>query len=689
MFQDMPNSSHMSEHRKGDLPPELLGADGQIVTTPDAHVSAGEPLRDFVEQIHEEGFAVLGKIPVEWHPVIANKLIEAACGREPVTHGFRMSAVAENLSSFEGLTADIAYKLIDIGFARNVMNSPGKFEGLEFNDAFAREMWDYCHSDYDRSTALVEGLSKGLWSGLSAEVAIKFMYVDPKFSDMVVKHIEAFAPEAHKEIALNLIQRGHADLLTQHVQDFQGLDLDVVKACLAKAQVARLVFDHPEIFQGTEEDRKNPEFRPLVFDRSFAEKAMKADALETLRHMILFPEMSQDDFAGLFVSFNPEAIAECMRNFNNLSSQAATDLAHRLADRKLGAGVLDDPERFPGLDHNKLCYEEGVLMDHLKPRHVAENLYKLKGLDSRVAVWLLSAGLYEEIKDKMDQFTEVEMSERDQGVWKFFTDGAVPLRVKQSQETVDLLAGPPEDYSKPLNEFARFKIDHLELLLRARVDYMVSPEVLATIYVEYKMTPEDPSFPEALMNEVGGTAHDPDIRSLYDEARKLFGDGLLLDYLNRPDLSVHDALYYLPTLKNLLARNNIDPQEFAKTTMRHVAMDHASYEEGTAHHLFGGLIDGAFFYAMDEMIADENEGREYPEGRPLDLVSYVSYKAQQYPSVKKLQDLVRSFEEKGSSPFESWKAFKKFGELTYLLGRANVLRELERGKITPKLREFV
>ena len=70
-------------------------------------------------------------------------------------------------------------------------------------------------------------------------------------------------------------------------------------------------------------------------------------------------------------------------------------------------------------------------------------------------------------------------------------------------------------------------------------------------------------------------------------------------------------------------------------------------------------------------------------------VKGVLKKAAEFPNVKKLQVLVEEYKGEETGPFSSWKRLKKFHELSELVKKSEILEELSKGEMSPRLRDFV
>jgi hypothetical protein len=177
---------------------------------------------------------------------------------------------------------------------------------------------------------------------------------------------------------------------------------------------------------------------------------------------------------------------------------------------------------------------------------------------------------------------------------------------------------------------------------------------------------------------------DASLAIAFDVGRGTFGDETIIRYGNRENLSRHDAYYFMQSFIGMLQFNEPGWKE-GESTAEHddrmkkwlqtsgkkilleVAKDDAAYADATAHHHLARVTD-ALAYA--------------------DLAKDIE-RMKRYSNVAKLQELGAAFENGTISPFESWKMLKKWYDLHQLLGKTEVLEQLNSGDTTPKMREFV
>ena len=148
-------------------------------------------------------------------------------------------------------------------------------------------------------------------------------------------------------------------------------------------------------------------------------------------------------------------------------------------------------------------------------------------------------------------------------------------------------------------------------------------------------------------------------------AMSMFGHETALKYANRPELSSHDAYYFLPSSIQTLQTNGVAPDS-VKGLLLEIVKDGSSYEEGTAHHRFAAIVQRLGSVSVADVLAH----------------------ARRYSQVESLAKLITDFGADPSSVFSSWKRLKKFDEIQTLLSRSEVLDRLGQEQ-DPAMRKYV
>lgn len=150
----------------------------------------------------------------------------------------------------------------------------------------------------------------------------------------------------------------------------------------------------------------------------------------------------------------------------------------------------------------------------------------------------------------------------------------------------------------------------------------------------------------------------------FENGAKEFGYKKMFQYIGREGLSRHDALHNFNKILELLAASGLRPEQFYGQILDQVRMDDGHYETGTAHHELNSLANNINLN-IQETVA----------------------KAQKYADIEKMQVLVQDL----GAPeqvFASWKNLKKYGELCNLLGRTEILDQLQELKKSGKMKLY-
>ncbi len=150
----------------------------------------------------------------------------------------------------------------------------------------------------------------------------------------------------------------------------------------------------------------------------------------------------------------------------------------------------------------------------------------------------------------------------------------------------------------------------------------------------------------------------------FEAGANIFGYKRMFAYIQRENLSYHDALHAFQSIINFYQTSGLTPDQFYGQILSHVMRDDAVYNAGTAHH------------QLNEIATTLNT--DYTENLEL---------AREFSDLEGVGDLATLF----SSPeqvFASWNNLKRYSKLTQLLGEREVLEALHDIK-NPKLRTYV
>ncbi len=150
----------------------------------------------------------------------------------------------------------------------------------------------------------------------------------------------------------------------------------------------------------------------------------------------------------------------------------------------------------------------------------------------------------------------------------------------------------------------------------------------------------------------------------FENGAQKFGYKKMFQYIGREGLSRHDALHNFNKILELLATSGLKPEQFYGQILDQARMDDGHYETGTAHHELNSLANNINLNIQETVV-----------------------RAQKYADIEKMQVLAQDL----GAPeqvFASWKNLKKYGELCNLLGRTEILDQLQELKKSGKMKLY-
>lgn len=147
----------------------------------------------------------------------------------------------------------------------------------------------------------------------------------------------------------------------------------------------------------------------------------------------------------------------------------------------------------------------------------------------------------------------------------------------------------------------------------------------------------------------------------------VFGYGKMFEYLSRPKLSRHEGLHNFLKIIEIYKASRLEPAAFYNNILGQVCRDNATYEDGTAHHHLNSTANN--------INLDFKATRE---------------RVKTYTGLQKFQELSADLDQ-DYKIFGSWKNLKKYQEICELLGKAEILDQLQElsGSDNKKLRNYV
>ena len=167
---------------------------------------------------------------------------------------------------------------------------------------------------------------------------------------------------------------------------------------------------------------------------------------------------------------------------------------------------------------------------------------------------------------------------------------------------------------------------------------------------------------ETFTEELEEWQDEQNISGPFENGAEQFGYKKMFAYIDRKDLTHHDALHNFDKILELLEVSDLDTKQFYAQILEQVNKDGSGYGYGgqkTAHHEMNIIADNI----RQDINSTIEEAREYSE-------------------IETLQKLLEEL----STPdqvFSSWKSLKKYSELCQLLGKTEILDQLKELKGQP------
>ena len=135
----------------------------------------------------------------------------------------------------------------------------------------------------------------------------------------------------------------------------------------------------------------------------------------------------------------------------------------------------------------------------------------------------------------------------------------------------------------------------------------------------------------------------------------LFGYKRMFDYVGRPDVSPHDALFNFKKIENICNISGLPEGQFFNNVLNQVKLDGSFYESGLSYNELNNILDSTDFSE--------------------EAVQRIKDKIERYKDIDRLQELKDSLKEP-KDIFSSWLNIKKFVEISYLSNQTEVLNKL-------------
>lgn len=285
--------------------------------------------------------------------------------------------------------------------------------------------------------------------------------------------------------------------------------------------------------------------------------------------------------------------------------------------------------------------------------------------DEKLRVALLYSGIPETDAPKEELQPVEHPDPYVQHASDFYDDNNVPLSIRRSKEVREHVLGSIFDDKRDRT------VD--TAAISARVTHWLSPKEYdlfarstpGVLTLDKKGKVDTKRLAERIRVLLYADLGQPEIGRELENGIDHFGADAMLRYMNRQDLTRHDALHFMIAILQMQENSKLSPDEFSENILFQVARDGALYDQGTAHHHFATVTD---------TFKDRRKSSAVLAG------------IAKYRNIQELQTLAADL---GSDPFGSWKNLKKLYEISTLLDRTEVLEELNAGKLPPKTRTYI
>ncbi|MDO8499367.1 MAG: hypothetical protein Q7S66_01760 [bacterium] len=514
---------------------------------------------------------------------------------------------------------------------------------------------------------------------------LAYKLINIGYGSEVMKNIDAFHDLDHQELCRQLIEGGHCWHYLRFLVKLQGIDYNHFILSAIKDEVCQGDFKYAVEWFMADWRKK---ISGLRLNRQVFEEMLKKFGGLVLSNRDAFPDFSDNDIADVIIkNGNIWILKDGINKLHDLDK----DVAWELFNKGYGETVLNYLDRFPNLDRQKyaLCFIDGLLKNNYKneninsfldysleyfdsnthheialklirsgmSRKVAENIAKFQGRDGQIGVLLM----FDLSAEQVNNFPELVPDDSSQCLKKLWDLGPVYL-IQEAAPTVKefVLSNPAPDADI---SFATARQTHY----LSPEEYLgisnTNPDALKAIK---NGKPDQEKIAGALAERIT-MAGDQNIAEQLDDGVARFGAAVMLKYMNRPGVSRHDALFFMPQLLSVQSQV-CPPNKFVEILLQ-VAKDNSAYEEGTAHHRLGSIVTEL---DNSEMNVDQ-----------------IFEEAKKYPEIVTLQKLVADLQGEGGGAVATWRGLKKFYELYQLLQRTEILDELKGGVLSPKLRNYV
>lgn len=443
-----------------------------------------------------------------------------------------------------------------------------------------------------------------------------------------------------KKDALDLIKEGNVQGLIENINEFKGLDEEIVLKMIDEGY-SEYVFDFLN------------KVKDFPFNKDTAIKLIEPDSWYLPR----FDEDRTRDASSAYVFNNPDkfgiifneetalelikggrsfAVDKYIDKFSNLGKEVAVEL---IRGRFSCDCVFNHTEKFNLILDKQfflelLNYGQDYMLDVLCSYG---HLNKFVGLDQEIAIKVLENKHYaadvfsgNNFNLNFDKKFAIELIDKGYGSYVIDYFDKFEGLTLDKELALHLV---PHDWQYLLNNLDRFSGLNTDENCIELVNCLLKN------------------------GEVFGESDR--LKQNFIEGEQIFGATKMLRYLSgNKKVSVHDVLYNFAYLIDLYKLSGLSSQEFYSNILNQVSRDDSLYEEGTAYHHLNAIIGEI-----------DDDLKNHTIAQNLEL-------AKEYGSLKNLTKLVEELSQP-KTVISSWLNIKKYVELKDLLKRKDILNKLE------------
>ncbi|MBN2197768.1 hypothetical protein JW698_01025 [Candidatus Wolfebacteria bacterium] len=568
---------------------------------------------------------------------VAEMLIE----NDREDQGFGASVVSEHLECFKGIDQGIALKLIESKHAGSVVRNINFFSNINQQE-IALKIID--SPEYYYIDDILKKFSNLNYSELAFKcVEYGYDHYSKFFENCPAQYL-------NNELAINLINAGHENVVDLEFEHFSVIKKDAVIKIIEK-----LGSNASGVAKCLNKFRDSDREEILI---KMIELCGRIDM--ALDNSIDIPETTWNRIYPLLLEkkYDRELIIDHIDKFKNANH---SEIAMKsMEDREeLDISKLKNLNSEVALKMIGLFKENGMRYEDKWQIMFEKNISNFDNLNKSVAVELFKKNEINVIANNTDRFNlreiiQFSLENNQIDLLDTILDRMSKASAIYHKEVALMLidAGKGDLVDKYNNNF------YGEFFEQGRKEGLMASEFIlidnkADELSDLNKIEKYKKIYEILKNKHHNWQDNENIIKPFEDAASIFGYNKMFKYLGRPQLTRHDGLHnFLQIIKSYEA-SGLKATTYYNNILAQVANDDGQYYEGTAHHHLNSLV-GSIDYNFND----------------------VAEKVREYSGIEKLQGLMIELGET-KNIFSSWKNLKKYREICELLGRTEILDNLQ------------